>query len=219
MRIFSGQEGDSGSFASPPVVQANAVCQSSRNLVSQTNLFTRLPPFSGGRRLPPPCSLLDKERARFARFPPPYEGEGSIRSFSPSLRRRGFGGGCFPAGYGLFNAGQDSFEILNDLQVREPKDLDPEALQVGRALPVILHRFWGEVRVPIDLDRELRPWRVEVEDVGIDAVLPAEPRAELPASEVVPEPAFGVCRVVPQGFAFADLAAPVEVLGQNSTSP
>jgi len=119
----------------------------------------------------------------------------------------------------LLNAGQHSFEILNDLQVREPEDLDPEALQVGRALPVILHRFWGEVRVPIDLDRELRPWSVEVKDVGIDAVLPAELRAELLASEVVPEPAFAVRRVVPQGFAFAEFVVPVEVLGQNSTSP
>ena len=100
----------------------------------------------------------------------------------------------------MFNAGQHSFEILNDLQVREPEDLDPEALQVGRAPPVMLHRFWGEVRVPIDLDRKLRPWSVEVKDVDIDAVLSAELRAELLASEVAPEPAFAVCRVVPQGF-------------------
>lgn len=142
-----------------------------------------------------------------------------MRPFPPSLRRRGFGGGCFPAGYRLFNAGQDSFEILKDLQIREPQDLDSEALQVGRALPVILHRFRKEVRVPIDLDREFRPWSVEVKDVGIDAILPAELRAELPASEVVPEPALAVCRVVPQGFAFAEFAAPVEVLGQNATSP
>lgn len=119
----------------------------------------------------------------------------------------------------MFNAAQDSFEILKDLQVREPQNLDSEALQVGRALPVILHRFREEVRVPIDLDRELRLWSVEVKDVDIDAVLPAELRAELLASQVVPEPAFAVCRVVPQGFAFAEFAAPVEVLRQKATSP
>lgn len=114
----------------------------------------------------------------------------------PSLVRRGnggggvgggeFRGGCFPAVHCLFNAGQHSFEILSDLQVCKPQDLDAEALHVSRALPVIRHRFWGVVRIPIDLDRKLRPWRVEVEDVGIDAILPAELRAEVLASEVLP---------------------------------
>jgi hypothetical protein len=67
--------------------------------------------------------------------------------FSPSLRRRGSGGGCFSLLRDLVDPLQDSIEILRNLRVGEPQHLDAEAPQVGSAFLVVSQSIDGEVRV------------------------------------------------------------------------
>ena len=57
-------------------------------------------------------------------------------------------------------------------------------VEVRRSLLVVRQRFRCEVRVAIHLDGELRARRIEVDDVGIDAVLAPKLRAELLPSEM-----------------------------------
>src|SRR5262249_14756806 len=87
-----------------------------------------------------------------------------------------------------FNRPQNTFDIVGDVRVRKAQNLNAEPVEVPGSLMVIVDSGRREMRIAIDLDGQFRPWGVEVQDVGIDTILPAKLRSELLASEVLPEP-------------------------------
>jgi hypothetical protein len=65
-----------------------------------------------------------------------------------------------------------------------------------RAFSIVPKSLRGEVRVPVDLDGELARGCVEIDDVGVHAVLAPELCANLFATQVPPQFPFGFRGVV-----------------------
>ncbi len=129
----------------------------------------------------------------------------------PSLPRRGRGGGCFATFNRSRDRREDVIDIIDDVQVGEAQDLDPEGIQVGRPLAIVLHGVAGQMGIAVHFDRKLHMRCVEIEDVGIDTILRAKPCPQLPASKALPEPLLSLSRCLPQRSALIALARLVEM--------